>query len=429
MTNLSVARVLAIIRREYLFRVKNKWFLITTFGLPVLMIALSTVPAWLTSRAGGSASPLYIGIVATPSLRDVDVPALLRAEDDGLASDMTGQDPTESTDQLAASLRKTDYNAYLVIGDTVARGGPAILLSKSGVSQRRQSAIQRAVRSTMVAAGLQAEGLPAARVTEALQRPRAHLSVERVGSEGVAHQDVLAVLAMVLCFVLYMMFIVYGQVIVRGVLEEKNSDIVEVLISSVRPTELMLGKVLGIGAVGLTQIAIWAVTVGVLALYGLLSGAAVTLSQAGLDLRGLSLPYVTIGAAFLGFYLLGFFLYASAFAAVGALVGDDQQAQQMNFPVMLLIIVPFVLAFSGINTPDAGWLAAASLFPFFSPILMLVRIITGVAPAWQVVTSLVLLVLTIWGVAWVAGRLYRVGILMKGKRPTLPEIMRWLRYG
>jgi ABC-2 type transport system permease protein len=427
-SRLSIARIYAILRREYLFRVRNKWFLITTFGLPVLMIGLSTAPAWLASRGGGAGSPLYVGVVATTGLQAVDVPSLLRAEDDGIAADMTTQDASQPTDRLAARLRSSDYDAYLVIGDTVASGGPATLLSKSSVPDRRRSAIRRAVRSAMVAAGLQQAGVPAAEVTAALQTPRSDLTVERVGQEGVAHQDVLAVLAMVMCFVLYMMFIVYGQVIVRGVLEEKNSDIVEVLVSSVRPTELMLGKILGIGAVGLTQIGIWAVTVGLLALYGL-SGAAVALSQAGIDLTGLSLPIARLAVAFLAYYLLGFFLYASAFAAVGALVGDDQQAQQMNFPVMLLIIVPFVLAFSGINTPDATWLAVASLFPFFSPILMLVRIVTGVAATWEVVTSLVLLVLTIWGVAWVAGRIYRVGILMKGKRPTLPEMMRWLRYG
>jgi ABC-2 type transport system permease protein len=428
MSSLSLTRIMAIIRREYLFRVKNKWFLITTFGLPVLMIGLSTAPAWLASRGGGKASPLYVGVVATAPVQAVDVPALLHAEDDGIAARMTDRTPSQTTGQLATELRSSDFDAFLVIGDTAARGGSAVLLSKSAVPDQRKAAIRRAVRSSLVAAGLQKAGVSAAEVTAALQAPRAGLSVERVGEEGVAHQDVLAVLAMVLCFVLYMMFIVYGQVIVRGVLEEKNSDIVEVLISSVRPSELMLGKVLGIGAVGLTQIGIWAVTVGLLALYGL-SGAMVALSQAGVDLKGVSLPYVGIGLAFLVYYLLGFFLYASAFAAVGALVGDDQQAQQMNFPVMLLIIVPFVLAFSGINTPDAGWLTAASLFPFFSPILMLVRIVTGVAATWQIVTSLVLLVLTIWAVAWVAGRIYRVGILMKGKRPTLPEMIRWLRYG
>jgi ABC-2 type transport system permease protein len=428
MNSLSLARIGAIIRREYVFRVKNKWFLITTFGLPLLMIGLSTAPAWLASRGGGKASPLYVGVVATAPMRAVDVPALLHAEDDGIAADMTDRPPSQTTDRLATELRDSDFDAFLVIGDTVARGGSAVLLSKSVVPDRRKAAIRRAVRSSLVAAGLQQAGIPAAEVTTALQRPQVGLSIERVGQEGVAHQDVLAVLAMVLCFVLYMMFIVYGQVIVRGVLEEKNSDIVEVLISSVRPSELMLGKVLGIGAVGLTQIGIWAVTVGLLALYGL-SGAMVALSQAGVDLSGVSLPYVGIGLAFLAYYVLGFLLYASAFAAVGALVGDDQQAQQMNFPVMLLIIVPFVLAFSGINTPDAGWLAAASLFPFFSPILMLVRIVTGVAATWQIVTSLILLVLTIWGVSWVAGRIYRVGILMKGKRPTLPEMIRWLRYG
>lgn len=428
MNRLSMTRIGAIIRREYLFRVRNKWFLITTFGLPLLMLGFSVLPAWLASRGSSESGGLSVGVVAAGPLRSVDVPALLHAEDAGIAASMTDRDASAGTDELASELRASGFDAYLVLGDAVTEGGKAVLLSRSNVSDSRRRAVQRAVRASVLAARLQKAGLPTGAVSSALAAPSAGMSVERVGQEGVTHQDVLAILAIALCFVLYMMFIIYGQVIVRGVLEEKNSDIVEVLISSVRPSELMLGKVLGIGAVSLTQVAIWVVAVGLLSLYGL-TGAAVALSQAGVNLSGLSIPLIRIGAAFLAFYLLGFFLYASVFAAVGALVGDDQQAQQLNFPVMLLIIIPFMLAFSSVNNPDTAWLAAASLFPFFSPILMLVRVTTGVAAAWQVVLSLVLLVLTILAVVWAAGRIYRVGILMKGKRPTLPEMVRWVRYG
>jgi len=428
MSRLSLARIGAIVRREYAFRVKNKWFLITTFGLPLLMVALSIAPAWLASRKPGGESTLSVGVVAAASLRDVDVPGLIVGDSLGISARMTDEDPSAGTDRLAADLEASEFDAFLVLGDTVARGGEAVLLSRSAVSDVRRRALRSAVRSVVTASRLQDAGLPADQVSRALRAPTTGLSVERIGQGGVAHQDVLAGIAIALCFVLYMMFIIYGQVIVRGVLEEKTSDIVEVLISSVRPSELMLGKVVGIEAVSLTQIGIWAVTIGLLSLYGL-SGAAVAFSEAGIDIGGFSVPILKIGAAFLVFFVLGFTLYASCFAAVGALVGDDQQAQQMNFPVMLLIIVPFVLAFSGVNTPDAGWLAAASLFPFFSPILMVVRITTGVAAAWEVVTSLVLVVLTTLGVVWIAGRIYRVGILMKGKRPTLPEMIRWVRYG
>jgi len=428
MSRLSLARIGAIVRREYTFRVKNKWFLITTFGLPLLMVGLSIAPAWLASRNPGGGGKLSVGVVAAATLRDVDVQGLIGGESQGISARMTGEDPSAGTDRLAADLEASDFDAYLVLGDTVARGGQAMLLSRTAVPDARRRELQRAVRSAVMASRLQEAGLPADEVSRALRTPTTGLSVERLGQGGVAHQDVLAGIAIALCFVLYMMFIIYGQVIVRGVLEEKNSDIVEVLVSSVRPSELMLGKVVGIEAVSLTQIGIWAVTIGLLSLYGL-SGAAVAFSEAGIDIGGFSVPILKIGAAFLVFFVLGFTLYASCFAAVGALVGDDQQAQQMNFPVMLLIIVPFVLAFSGVNTPDAGWLAAASLFPFFSPILMVVRITTGVAAAWEVVTSLVLVVLTTLGVVWIAGRIYRVGILMKGKRPTLPEMIRWVRYG
>ena len=226
---------------------------------------------------------------------------------------------------------------------------------------------------------------------------------------------------------LYLMFLVYGQMIARGVVEEKTSDIVEILVSSVRPWEMMLGKIVGVGAVGLTQVAIWGLVLGGASLYGL-AGAAATLAELGIDFTGLEFPW-GLAIAGLVYFLLGYLLYAAVFAAAGAMVGSEQDIQQVLMPAILPIVVPIILMPAVLETPDAAWVVTVSLVPLFSPILMPVRTAMGGLAVWENPAAIALLLVTILGMAWVAGRIYRVGILMKGKRPNLPELLRWVRYG
>jgi ABC-2 type transport system permease protein len=231
-------------------------------------------------------------------------------------------------------------------------------------------------------------------------------------------------------FLLYMVLIIYGSMVLRAVLEEKTGRIVEIIISSVRPWELMLGKVLGVGAVGLFQLVIWAaagsliLTMGVPYLLAFLPIEAELLAQ----VRDV-LPGVGVVAFFVVCFLLGYFLYASLFAAVGAMCSTEEEAQQLQFPVVMLVVFPIVLLMPTLENPDASWAQAASLFPFFAPILMFARVAASAAAMWEVGLSVVLMVGALWVTAWVAGRIYRVGILMQGKRPTVPELWRWIRQG
>ena len=427
MTARILHHVWALVRREYVQRVKNKWFVITTLGFPLLIVGLSLLPGYLVTT-GAEEGSMSVGVVGGVGLADVGLPTLVARSDSSLTVEMLPSD--DGGDDFAARLRASPYDALLVVDEAVLEGGDVRLVARTGVSERRQRALRDAVRQAAVQTQLRRAGVGPEAAGAVYESSRMGIDVERVDREGTRSQEIASVLALVLTFVLYMMFIIYGQMITRGVLEEKTSDIAEILVSSVRPWELMLGKILGIGAMGLTQIAIWTTTLAGLTAYGLAGGATV-LSEVGVDLSAISLPLIRLGLAFLAFFVLGYFLYASVFAAVGAIVGDQDDVQQVSFFPMLLIIVPFILAFSAAQAGTAGstLMVAASYFPFFTPILMLVRMTMGAAAGWEVLLSIAILLVSIVGVAWLAGRIYRVGVLMKGKRPNLPEVARWVRYG
>lgn len=420
-------RVWAVLRREYLLRVKNKWFLITTFGLPLLFLGMAFLPALLMPTSGGGET-LRLGVVDRVGVEGADVPMLLAGQDSGIVAETVAVDTGASREEILAALRTSDHTAFLVLEPEILEGEPARLLARRSIGEGRQRTIRDAVRQAAIQTSLARAGVGAEDAAAVYERSRLELSVSRVDRDSTQSEEVLGGLALVLTFLLYMMFVVYGQMITRGVLEEKTSDIAEILVSSLRPWELMLGKVLGIGGMGLTQIAIWALAVGLLTAYGL-TAAAGALAELGVDLGALSLPLRRVGAVFLLFFLLGYFLFASVFGAVGAIVGDEQEVQQVNFIPIMLVVIPFVLAFTSLSNPTSPAIVWGSFFPFFTPILMVVRVTMGVAAGWEVAVSALGVALTTIGMAWLTGRIYRVGILMTGKRPSLPELMRWIRYG
>ena len=205
----------------------------------------------------------------------------------------------------------------------------------------------------------------------------------------------------------------------RSVLEEKTSRVMEVVLSSATAGELMAGKILGVGAVGLTQIAVW-VLIGLGATTPGLLAARNQLSD--INLSPAALP------AFAVFFVLGFLLYSALYAALGAMVNSEQEAQQWQFVVVMPIIIPVMLMTYVIRQPNAPLSVWMSLVPFFAPILMYVRVVVQPPPLWQIGVCIALMVLTVWGAVALCSRIYRVGILMYGKRPTLPEIVKWVRY-
>ena len=227
------------------------------------------------------------------------------------------------------------------------------------------------------------------------------------------------IFSLVLLMILYMSILIWGQAVMTSVIEEKTSRVVEVMASGVSSTTLLLGKLLGVGGAGLTQFLVWA-----------LSLFAVSLASAG-AIGVVTLPEITplMLASFVVFYLLGYFFYASLYAAIGASVNTVQEAQGLVFPVLVPIILAMVMWPAVLQAPDGTLAVTVSMIPGMSPLIMFLRIVVLTPPMWQILLSIALLVLGILGVVWVASRVYRVGILMYGKKPTFPEIVRWVRHG
>jgi ABC-2 type transport system permease protein len=221
-----------------------------------------------------------------------------------------------------------------------------------------------------------------------------------------------------LAMVIYMMIIMYGVAIMNGVLEEKNSKVVEVILSAARPFEMMLGKIVGIASVGLLQYTIWFVLGTFLFFANPMNFQA---HIEGSPVRVLQLVLLVL------YFLLGFIFYSSLYAAIGACCTTQQETQQWQMPITFGLIIPFVLMMPTLITPNASWVVALSLFPVTSPITMLLRVGAVEVPYWQLAASLSLLALGTVIVAWMAGRIFRVGILMTGKRPSIPEVLRWIR--
>jgi ABC-2 type transport system permease protein len=264
---------------------------------------------------------------------------------------------------------------------------------------------------------LTANGFDAARVAE-LSRG-VSLRTTRVTASGSQAQTGMAgfFFAYFLFFLLYVVLMIYGQQVMTGVLEEKTSRIVEVIIATVRPLELMAGKLLGICLVALTQLAIWLGTAFVLTLPGLVAAAAV-------------LPQVSLSLVlhFLGFFVLGFLMYATYYAALGAAFNDIKEAQQAASSAAFLFVPVVIFMFPTINDPDGLLATAASLFPPFTPMLMVLRVAVKSPPAWQLALGYALSAAFVVFMVWVCGKIYRTGILMYGKKPTLRELARWVRY-
>jgi ABC-2 type transport system permease protein len=208
--------------------------------------------------------------------------------------------------------------------------------------------------------------------------------------------------------------------VMRGVLEEKSSHIVEVIISTVRPFELMLGKILGIGAVGLTQMVLWSALGFALTAPGLITAVG---------LGGIELPTIPalLLVFFVVYFVLGYLLYGTLYAGVGAAFDTEQDAQNFQGVITIFLVIPLVLIIQIMNQPDGALSVALSLFPFFTPILMFLRMTVTQVPTVQIAASVVLMVLTILAMAWVVGKIYRVGILMHGSKPKLKELVRWIR--
>lgn len=421
---------LIIARRELIERMRTKWFLIGTLLGPVLMVAVMVVPALLAARseaevkvaiidrsAGASAAAPGAAPEPTPLSNELIAAfGLVNWRADLIA------DPGEAA--LLERVRARELNGFLIVPADVLEGGTVTYQGDNGTSAGAMGRLEGVVTAVVqhrrgIAAGISDDQVT--RMLAPVKLIKRHTTGKATTSSGLAT----FVVGYVVMFILYIAIILYASNVMRSVVQEKTSRVVELMVAAVKPRALMAGKVLGVGAVGLTQLGVW-LGMAVLSmkyrneLLGLFGVAG-----AG----GISLPPLTLDqvGVVLSCFIMGFFLYASLYAAVGAMVSTEQEAQQAQMPVMMLIIVAVACVQLVANDPRSGVAVALTTIPFFSPMLMPMRYLLGGATGVDFALSMAVLIVTTGLIVVAAGRIYRVGILMYGKRPSARELLRWMR--
>jgi ABC-2 type transport system permease protein len=424
-----------IIRREYVERVRTRSFLVLTLLLPAIMALAFVLPLRLASMSVGRPEHLVLVVSSqpfgelvrrqllsqTPTANDEDTGEQINNAGNSAARYVIDVD-THPTDAERATLRSHlaagAIDGYLWLTDDAIRERKVTYTGRNMAGLLERSWLSDGLGRALVEQQLAARGLTPAQAEEVLKPVQVETVRVEHGQEGKSDDRAMffAVFAMVM--LLYVAVIFYGVSVMRSVLEEKNTRIMEVLLSSTTSTELMAGKLLGVGAVGLTQIGIWMVMAGVIALPSL----AFYPSLSSIRISPFAL------AAFVLLFLLGYLLYSAVYAAIGAVVSTEQEGQQLQFMIVLPLIIAVFLMGPVMRSPDAPFAIWTSMVPFLSPVLLYLRIAIQPPPVWQIALSLALLVGTIAGMLILCARIYRVGVLMYGKRPTLPEIMKWLKY-
>jgi ABC-2 type transport system permease protein len=408
--------VWAVIRREYLQRVRSKWFIIGTVGGPVFMAAMIFIPAYFAAR--GEMNERNIALVDRTEVLYEGLAPRLEQAGYTVSQEAWSDDVVEA---LTQRVMDDELGGFMILDDMTLTAGEASFHASS-----RPSAIRSlSLRQALVAAALEVQ-LRDAGVDAAAMLSGGALDVT-VLSESATDNEAQLVAAAVGAFFLYMVILLYSVSVMRATLEEKTNRVVEIIVSSMKPWYLMLGKILGVGAVGLTQMAVWVLSAAILMSTALPMVIAARPELAELQNVQAALPGLGMLFLFLGFFVFGFFMFSGMYGAVGAMVSSDEEAQQAQFPVTMMVIVPMLFITPVLSDPSSNLSTGLSLFPLFSPIIMWIRVASGAAPWWQVGVSFVLMALTVLAIAWVAGRIYKVGILMTGKRPTLPELLRWVR--
>jgi len=422
------AKLWAVVKREYLERVRTKGFVIGTVLGPLLMGGMMIVPA-LAARSGGK--PLRVAVLdGTGTLQAAVEEGLRAARFDGKARfDVQPAPGAEAGPAAAATAGTSDaplkkavlegrLDGYLHLPADAVTAGTASYYGRNVSNRIELRTMERTVSDVLVGRRLTGAGLDPAKVKDLTKE--LDLKTIRLSEKGEREdQGAAMIFSIILLMILYMSIILWGQAVMTSVIEEKTSRVVEVMAAGVSPTTLLAGKLLGVGAAGLTQFLVWAIS-----LFG------VSVFAAGAAMGSFAMPEITpvMLVSFVLFFVLGFLFYAALYASIGAAVNTVQEAQSLAFPVLLPIILAMVCFPAVLEAPDGVLAVTMSMIPGMSPLIMFLRIVVLTPPLWQIALSIALLALGILGVVWVAARVYRVGILMYGKKPTFPELVKWVRH-
>jgi ABC-2 type transport system permease protein len=422
-------KVWLVVKREYLTRVRTKGFLFGTFAVPLILLAMIVIPALLLTRQTGRTMKIAV-IDGTGNLAGVLAQGLDQKLPNGQPAYRIVRrvdrpavpEEQKLREQFRAQVNGEILDGYLFIPEGVLEGKAATFYTRNPGDPGVSNALRGALDDAATTERLKARGLAVGNVRELIGGVK--LTLVKITGEGdVVEKGQTIILAIALMLFLYMTIFVYGLATMQSVQEEKNTRVVEILVSSLRPTHLLWGKLLGVGAVGFTQLGVWLTAAALLGTYGAV--------VAGVVRPGASLPRFPIALPVLGlvavFFVSGYFLYASLYAAIGAMVSSTEESQQVSTPINILLGFSPALLGVIIRNPNSPFAVALSMIPFFSPVHMVLRIALQMPPWWQILLSVLIIVLTTGGLVYLSARIYRVGILMYGKRPSLVELSRWLR--
>jgi ABC-2 type transport system permease protein len=420
-------KVWVVMRREFVERVRNKWFVISTVVGPLVMAVFIFLPFILAESDGGHRSVVVVDLTSDEfGLRVTNVFSMAGSMS---VSRLTVQPDrlTAVGDSLAGLVGMKDLDGFLIVTDTTVEAGQAEYRGSNVSSLTDMRVLERLLREVVLVERLKRVGVDPAAVARA-QTP---VLLRTVGIRGgrVTEDSGAStfLLGYIMWFILYMAILLYGLQVMGSVVEEKNSRVIEVLVSSLRPFQLLAGKVGGVGGVGLFQLLIWGGAARLLLtqrtrlaeVVGLQmgTGQSITLPSIPIDLISVCLLY----------FLLGYFLYAAMFAAVGAMSSTEAEARQAQTPVVMLLAIPAIMLIAVLDNPDGSLAVVLSLVPFSSPIAMPVRWAATEVPLIELGLSVALVGFMLVATTWLAARIYRVGILMYGRRPGLRELVRWVR--
>jgi ABC-2 type transport system permease protein len=441
-------KFLAVVKREYLQRVRSKMFMLMTVLAPVVLSFFGIVPGLMLSiQTGGPLkiavvdgtgkvyqhlyNAVYVDAVPNPppdvteiqkgnSSRGVEFAARSATNIELREVPTSGRAMDDVRNELDKRVSARELNGYLFLPADLLEGGKAEFFASNPGDVFTKRILQESLSRAVTEQRLKEANIDTKTIQE-LSRP-VELQSMRIGTTG-GQRDSGEGFAIVFGFgfVMYLTILLYGQVVLGAIIEEKETRIAEILFSSVRPFTLMMGKLAGVSLVALTQLAIWGIAFGAFLLYGVN-----LLASRGMPVHIPSIPAIHY-FYFALFFLLGYYVYSTMYAFVGAMVTTPQEGGQLAMPIVLVLVVGFYLFLPVSRSPDSSFAFWVSMLPFFAPITMMVRIATQTPPVWEILLSLIIGVATVVFLVWVASRIYRTGMLMYGKKATISEVVRWVR--
>lgn len=433
---MSFSATSIVIGREYNERVRKKSFIITTLLMPIIMVALMATPALIAAFSSHEAKHIYV-IDRSGAIGDK------LKSDSEISFTVTTLEP-DSASRLA------DADGVVVIPASIVQSNqPIEYLTDEAASLKLEDDISRRIGDVVEKQRMDAYAMDVEQIVNSV-RADITVNTKRTDKDNAQGSTALSyILGLVLTMMLYMCLMLYGQMVMTGIIEEKNNRVLEIVVSSVKPSRLMVGKIVGIGLVAVTQIAIWGILIAAISAFvmpmivppavaeevGMLQAGTLDPSQATVDtdllqalgMLGNTTYLIGLFGMLLAFLILGFLFYAAIYAAIGSAVDNIQDASQLTSIAVIPIIIGIMFGMQAVNDPTSTLSVWMSMIPFTSPMVMMARIPFGI-DGWQIALSLAILALSTVGVIWLSAKIYRVGIFMYGKKPTWKELIKWSRY-